>query len=227
MKYRVHSSSLSWGTLGAIALLLFVTPQPGSAADDAAFSPQAVFALPDRANIDSRCKDAIAFADKASHGTDAILTDEAITAANAFAACYRLPKLNPDPDQQRYLMLAAATALYLAATKTSGDEAQALYKKADSIGEQLGAAPADATNGLKEVVHDNTKASGSSEDELSNAVSSPGGQTTQVTRTQYTDQRNPHFSGQKLKFTEIATQMRASAEAHLKPASPPPPKPAV
>jgi len=208
-------------------MLLLVAPQPARAADDATFSPQAVFALPDRGNIDSRCKDASVFAEKASHGTEAILPDDAIAAAKEFAACFRLPKLNPDPDQQRYLMLAAGTALYIAATKTSGDEAEALYKKADSIGAQLGAEPADSTNGLKAVVHDNTKATGSSEDELSNALSSAGGQTTQVTRTQYTDQRNPHYSGQKLKFTEIATQLRASAEAHLKPAPTPPPKPAV
>ena len=175
MNQRVHRTWLSWGAVSSVALLLLVSPQP-IRADDAAFSPQAVFALPDRANIDSRCKDAIVFAEKASHGTDAILIDDAIAAANQFAACFRLPKLNPDADQQRYLMLAAATALYLAATKTSGDEAAALYKKADSIG---------------------------------------------------ADQRNPHFSGQKLKFTEIATQLRASAESHLTPAPPPPPKPAV
>jgi hypothetical protein len=227
MKHSVQRSSLSWGTLGAVTMLFLVAPQPSRGADAVPFSPQAVFALPDRSNIDSRCKDASAFADKASHGTDAIAADDAIAAANEFAACFRLPKLNPDPDQQRYLMLAAATSLYLAATKTSGDEAQALYKKADSIGAQLGAEPADQTNGLKEVVHDNTKSTGSSEDELQNAVSSPGGQTTQVTRTQYTDQRNPHYSGQKLKFTEIATQLRASAEAQLKPAPPATPKPAV
>ena len=226
MNQRVHRTWLSWGAVSSVALLLLVSPQP-IRADDAAFSPQAVFALPDRANIDSRCKDAIVFAEKASHGTDAILIDDAVAAANQFAACFRLPKLNPDADQQRYLMLAAATALYLAATKTSGDEAAALYKKADSIGAQLGAEPADATNGLKAVVHDNTKTTGSSEDELSNAISSPGSQTTQVTRTEYSDQRNPHFSGQKLKFTEIATQLRASAESHLTPAPPPPPKPAV
>ena len=152
----------------------------------------------------------------------------AIAAANEFAACYRLPKINPDVDQQRYLMLAAAAALYLAATKTSGDEASALYKKVDSIATQLGGEAADNTNGLKAVVHDNVKATGSAEDELSNAVSSPGRQqTTQVTRTEYSDQRNPHFSGQKLKFTEIATQLRLSAESHLPAPPPAQPKPAV
>jgi hypothetical protein len=209
-------------------MVLFMTSQAVWAADTVEFSPQAVFVLPDRANVDSRCKEANFFAEKASHGTDAILPDDAIAAANEFAACYRLPKINPDVDQQRYLMLAAAASLYLAATKTSGDESIALYKKADSIATQLGAEAPDATNGLKEVVHDNTKATGSAEDELSNAISSPGRQqTVQVTRTQYTDQRNPHFSGQKRKFTEIATQLRASAESHLPAPPPAPPKPAV
>jgi len=224
----MHRSRLSWGTLGAAAVLLYLTSQPARAVDTVEFSPQTVFVLPDRANIDSRCKDANFFAEKASHGTDAILPDDAIAAANEFAACYRLPKINPDVDQQRYLMLAAAAALYLAATKTSGDEASALYKKVDSIATQLGGEAADNTNGLKAVVHDNVKATGSAEDELSNAVSSPGRQqTTQVTRTEYSDQRNPHFSGQKLKFTEIATQLRLSAESHLPAPPPAQPKPAV
>jgi hypothetical protein len=228
MSHSMHRSRLSWGTLGAAAVLLYLTSQPARAVDTVEFSPQTVFVLPDRANIDSRCKDANFFAEKASHGTDAILPDDAIAAANEFAACYRLPKINPDVDQQRYLMLAAAAALYLAATKTSGDEASALYKKVDSIATQLGGEAADNTNGLKAVVHDNVKATGSAEDELSNAVSSPGRQqTTQVTRTEYSDQRNPHFSGQKLKFTEIATQLRLSAESHLPAPPPAQPKPAV
>jgi hypothetical protein len=238
MNQRVHGTRLDWGVLSVAALLLLASSQPVRAADEGTFSPQAVFALPDRSNIDSRCKDAIVFADKASRGADAILPDDAIAAANEFAACYRLPKINPDVDQQRYLMLAAAAALYLAATKTSGDEAAALYKKAASIATQLGAEAPDNTNGLKAVVHDNTKATGGAEDELSNAVSSvsavgANGSTgtakgsTQVTRTDYSDARNPHYSAQKLKFTEIATRLRASAESHLPPPPSAPPKPAV
>jgi hypothetical protein len=197
----------------ALALVV-VTLQPCAAATPD-FSPQAVFALPDRTNIDDRCKDARAFSDKAAQGTDSISADDAIAAANQFAACYRMPKLNPDVDRQRYLVLAGAASLYLAATKTTGDQSIALYKKADSIATMLGGAPPDHSNGIHAIANDPTRASGSPEDQLSNAIDA--GAKFQVANTTYNDQRNPHGEGQKQKFTEIATQLRASADAHLNP----------
>ncbi len=195
--------------------MLAVTMQPCAAATTSEFSPQVVFALPDHTNIDDRCKDARAFADKAAQGTDSISADDAIAAANQFAACYRMPKLNPDVDKQRYLVLAGASALYLAATKTTGDQSIALYKKADSIATMLGGEPPDHSNGIHAIANDPTKARGGPEDQLSNAVDA--GALYQVQRTTYTDERNPHGEGQKQKFTEMATQLRASADAHLNP----------
>jgi hypothetical protein len=213
-----------WESLLAVTLLLGAV-QPCAAAVPA-FSPQAVFALPDRTNIDNRCQAARNFADKASQGTDSISADDAVTAANEFAACERLPNLSPDVDRRRYLILAVAATLYLAATKTTGDGAVALYKKADSIAALLGGEPPDNTNGLKAIRHDNTKTAETPEtpeDEVNNArnYSTPQN-TTQLAQTGYSEQRDPHASGQKLKFKEAASQLRASVAAQL---SPPAPKP--
>jgi hypothetical protein len=210
-----------WKNLLAVTLLLGAV-QPCVAAVPG-FSPQAVFALSDRTNIDSRCQAARNFADKASQGTDSISADDAVAAANELAACERLPNLSPDVDRQRYLILAVAAALYLAATKTTGDASVALYKKADSIAALLGGDPPDNTNGLKAVRYDNTTTPETPEDEVKQAANASTPQnTTQVAQTEYTDQRNPHASGQKLKFKETASQLRASVAAQLSPSAPKP-----
>ncbi len=195
--------------------LLLGALQPGAAAAPD-FSPQTVFALPDRTNVDNRCQAARNFADKASQGTDSISADDAVAAANEFAACERLPNLSPDVDRQRYLILAIAAALYLAATKTTGDESVALYKKADSIAALLGGDPPDNTNSLKSITHDYTKTPETAEDEVNNAARAGTPQNTPP-HAEYIDQRDPHASGQKLKFKETASQLRASVAAQLSP----------
>jgi len=215
---------------GCLGLALLVAQPCSAVGTSQEFSPQAVFELPDRANIDSRCQDAIKFADKASKGTDGISADDAAAAANLFALCYRLPKLNPDQDRQRYLVLCGASSLYLAATKSMGDVAEDYYKKADAVAALLGGVVPDNTNGLKTVSNDQTTRNSSSpEEQLANGVNTRS--MGQYEHQETTDARNPHDTGQRLKFTDAASLLRASAAAHLNPptaeASRAAPKPSI
>jgi hypothetical protein len=127
--------------LGAFAL----SASPAIAAT--AFSPQAVFALPDHRSIDDRCTEARKFADQASLQTDSIAPGDAVSAGKAFLECTAEPAVNPDPDKIRYLALSAAAAFYLAGTKASGGSAERLFKAADHIAAQLGGATPDASVG--------------------------------------------------------------------------------
>lgn len=129
----------------AFAAMPAAAATPGAAA--VAFSPQAVFALPDHRMIDDRCTDARKFADQASVQTDTIAPGDAVAAAKAFLECTAQPAVDPDPDKIRYLALSAAAAFYLAGTKASGGSAERLFKAADHIAVQLGGATPDASIG--------------------------------------------------------------------------------
>jgi hypothetical protein len=107
------------------------------------FSPETVFALPAHRDIDDRCQDARQFADHASQTTDDIDGPGAFIGALAFYRCFRLARLEPDPDAQRYLYLASATALYLAAMKSDREIAARMFLKADSMARELGAVGPD------------------------------------------------------------------------------------
>jgi len=220
MKAAVFRSILG---LAMLETALVAWPCAGAESPSAEiFLPQVVFAMPDHANIDDRCKDARSFADTAAKGTDQISYDEAIGAANNFALCFRLPKLNPDQDKQRYLILCGAAAIYLAALKSGGNDAAALFKKADSIAALLGGLQSDKTNGVKAVHYDPTSRDSTDPAEqmvaaskLANKPIGPGSEQ-QVETTTYTDVRDPHQSGQPLKFTGAASQLRAGVAEHLK-----------
>jgi len=116
------------------------------------FSPVAIYNLPDRSYIDDRCHNARAFADRAAKSVDDIDAATAIQAAGSFSTCMNLPRLNPDENAQRYLYLAAATALYVAATKNTGEQAASLLREVDAMARNLGATGADHTVVIEHVV---------------------------------------------------------------------------
>jgi hypothetical protein len=116
------------------------------------FSARDIYALPDHSYIDDRCKSSRAYADHASQSIDDIDRDGAIAGANVFFACYSLPRLNPDENALRYLYLAAATSLYLAATKSSGEDAFKLLSWSQAMARQLGAVGPDRTVVIEHVV---------------------------------------------------------------------------
>jgi hypothetical protein len=116
-----------------------------------AFSPQAVFAMPDHRAIDDRCTDARKFADQASMQTDTIAPGDAVAAGKAFLECTAEPSVDPDPDKTRYLALSAAAAFYLAGTNATGGSAERLFRAADHIAAQLGGATPDASIGVAKI----------------------------------------------------------------------------
>jgi hypothetical protein len=127
----------------ALAAVLAIAGTPAAAS--AGFSASTVFALPAHNDIDSRCQDARHFADKAAKSTADIDAPAALDAAQAFMACLHLPSVHSDEDSRRYLYLAATASVYLAATKSQGDDALTLFKRADTMARSLGATAPDKT----------------------------------------------------------------------------------
>ena len=124
----------------------------GALAANPPFSPRDIYALPDHNYVDERCKSSRTYLDHASQSIDDIDRDGAIAGANVFFACYNLPRLNPDENAQRYLYLAAATSLYLAATKAGGEDAFKLLRWSQAMARQLGAIGPDRTVVIEHVV---------------------------------------------------------------------------
>jgi hypothetical protein len=190
----------------------------------AVFSPETVFTLPDRNYIDDRCKDARAFADKAATDYLAIDAATASHAERAFVDCAVLPRLNPDIDQQRYLVLAAATCAFIVGTKASGSAAETAFHAADQLATQLGAATPQQTF---QVV---TTIQGSGSTPNAGGPSSPTttrGSSTGPPRVNQEIVRDPLGRGHALKFSDIATNLRQAVADALAaaPSSPPPGKP--
>ena len=127
----------------AVLAVAALVPGPARAAD--AFKPESVFAMSAHNAIDSRCQDARTFADQAGKSTAAMDAQAAIAGAKSFMVCMHLPKVYTDEDAQRYLYLCATTAVYVAATKSQGDDALDLYKKSDAMARSLGASAPDKT----------------------------------------------------------------------------------
>jgi hypothetical protein len=215
MKFTVFGSMLLVAGTSIAPSLAFAasdpSPEPG-------FSPQAVFALPAHKTIDDACPAARKFADAASVSTDSITAQQAVDGANTFLACYRVRRLNPDPQAQRYLALAAGASLYLAATETTGNTAVQLFKAADSIGEQLGAPTPDHSI-IIDKVEVGTSAAGkntmSDEQAMTNAqdaaLAGHGG----PPHTTYVIRRDPFGKSYYLDFTDYATAMRVDIDKHL------------
>jgi hypothetical protein len=178
----------------ALSLSLAVGGGPARAASSD-FTPEAVFALPDHHDIDDRCQDARKFADHASQTTADIDGNAAFAGAQAFFDCYRLPRLNPDEDAQRYLYLAAATALYLAATKSDHTIAGKMYLKADSMARELGAVGPDHLTQIVAYIGDSQ--SGSLSALSPGAAANPAKQGTVV-------RLNPLGYAHAEKFTDVA-----------------------
>jgi hypothetical protein len=217
MNLRVRAGFLC----GAVALAL----SPPCRASD--FSPQTVFDLSAHTMIDERCREAREFAKTAAAGTDSIAPDAAFAAAKEFVACLKLPNVHPDPDKQRYLMLAAAASLYIAGTKTTGQTSIDLLKASEMIAGRLAARPSDRTNGLKDFHYDPTDRSNSAsvEQQVGERMTNNNGdnRAQQMVETHtYSNVRDPHGGGQPLPFTEVADNLRASIESRLSSPAPQP-----
>jgi hypothetical protein len=215
MKFTVFGSMLLVAGTSIAPSLAFAasdpSPEPG-------FSPQAVFALPAHKTIDDACPAARKFADAASVSTDSITAQQAVDGANTFLACYRVRRLNPDPQAQRYLALAAGAALYLAASETTGNTAVQLFKAADSIGEQLGAPTPDHSIVIDKVevgTRYDKKNTESVDQAMTNAQDQSlvghGG----PPHTTYVIRRDPFGKSYDLDFTGYATAMRVDIDKHL------------
>ena len=103
----------------------------------AGFSVEEIFRLPAHRVIDSRCPGVRTFADQAAKQTEGIVPQDAVVAAQQYIACYRLPRVNPDEANQRYLILSAAASLVLAAEKSNDENRPRLYRGADALAAQL------------------------------------------------------------------------------------------
>ena len=176
--------------VSAAGALIFAATAP--------FSPTSIYSLPDHNYIDDRCQHARAFADHAARTVDDIDAATAINAASSFSTCFNLPRLNPDENAQRYLYLAMATALYVAATKTTGDDAAALLRKADSMARDLGAIAPDHTVVIEHVV----KAEGTTANNPSTEA-----QPANVSRDYYVVDRSPFGAAHPGRFTDEANQL--------------------
>jgi len=176
--------------VSAVGSLIFAATAP--------FSATSIFALPDHNYIDDRCQHARAFADHASRTVDDIDAATAIQAASSISTCFNLPRLNPDENAQRYLYLAMATALYVAATKSTGEDAAALLRKADSMARDLGAQAPDHTVVIEHVV----KAEGGLAGNPSTAA-----QPANVQKDYYVVERSPFGAAHPGRFTDEANQL--------------------
>jgi hypothetical protein len=137
---------------------------------------------------------------KRGHGLGA-----ALLAEQAFIACAKLPRLNPDVDQQRYLVLAAATAAFIVATKVSGSGAETAYRVADQLATQLGAQTPRAT--FQVVTTSQGAGAGASLGGPAVPASAPG-PSTGPPRENHEVVRDPLGRGHALRFSDIATRLR-------------------
>lgn len=177
-------------------------------ADGEAFSPKAVFGLPDRKDIDERCQAARKFADRAAvadPAVDDIGAADAYAAALAFAACFSLPKLVPDEDKQRYLYLASATALYMAGLQLQGKDADTLLRRAATMARDLGAVGPDRTVVIEHVVGNNEP-------------NSPSTQPLNPNHDYYQVSRSPFGAAHAGRFSPEAEQLLAAIGDYYVPA---------
>lgn len=112
---------------------------------DNAFKPSDVFMLPERRSIDERCTDARRFAELAANPAATVSAQAAAAGERAFSACAQQPHI--DIVHRRYLILAAATAAYMAAEKADASASPQLYRFADKLAAQLVAAPSSGSGG--------------------------------------------------------------------------------
>jgi hypothetical protein len=159
----------------------------GVARADAAFKPSDVFMLPDRRTIDDRCTEAKRFAELAANPAASVSAQAAAAGERAFSECAKLPRI--DIAQRRYLILAAATATFMAAGEADASASAQLYRFADKLAAQLVAAPAAG--------------SGSAEGGDSEAESEGG---------ERGDMGGADRTG---KFEELATKLRSAVAAAL------------
>jgi hypothetical protein len=215
------TTPLAVTTRTLVAALLVCAAGPGIASADAdpPFSAAAVFALPDHRYVYDDCPDARKFADAAAaNGLAAVSASDGVAGANAFLRCYRIRRLNPDPDQLRYLALAAGAALYDAATKSSGAAAIALLNAADSIDEQLGAPTPDHSIVIDKVEVGTSSAgrnSMSPEQALTNAEDSSLAGHSGPPHTTYVIKRDPFGESHLQKYGDIATAMRLAVAVQV------------
>jgi hypothetical protein len=193
-----------------VALLLLAlaagVPVREARAGDA-FSAQSVFARPEASSIDDRCTDAREFARRA--GKDAADVDAyaAVAGEHAFLACFYMKRLNPDVDDLRYLVLAAATAAYMGATQAERSSAVVLFHQADDLAAVLGAEAPDRPWTLVE------QRMGSLKDRAGNT--GQGGSSSGPVH--YVELLKPDAFGKShaMRFADVATQLRAAITKSL------------
>jgi hypothetical protein len=182
--------------LVGLLLCAFVAGLPArQARADGVFSAQSVFARPEANNIDDRCVSARDFAERAAKGTAGIDAYAAVAAEHAFVACLYRKRLQPNDDDLRYLILAAATAAYMGALRSDGPSSAILLRQADDMAADLGAKAPDRPWRLVE--------------ERLGSVPDKGGQRPKG-RIHYVDVLKPDVFGRShaLKFADVATQLR-------------------
>jgi hypothetical protein len=182
--------------------LIVVASNSAAALAVGPFSPTAIFALPDHNDVDDRCHNARAFMEHASRTVDDIDAAAAVQAAASITSCFNLPRLSPDEDQQRYLYLAAATALYVAATKSTGADAAALLQRVDEMARDLGATGPDRTVVITHVENGGPRTN-------SDQIYSSGNGT--MRKDYYTVGRSPLGTAVAGKFTGDANSLLAAA----------------
>jgi hypothetical protein len=174
-------------------------PAGGTRAGDA-FSAQSVFARSEASSIDDRCTDAREFARRAAKDAAGVDAYAAVAGEHAFLACFYMKRLNPDVDDQRYLVLAAATAAYMGATEAETTAAVVLYRQADDLAAALGAEAPDRPWRLVE------QRMGSLRDRAGNT--GQGGSSSGPVH--YVDVIKPDAFGRShaMKFADVATRLR-------------------
>lgn len=217
MKALSHSALILAGLFASCATSAVAADTVASSVPPAvapvAFDPQAVFAMPEREDIDKECTDARSFAEMASAHAATIGPDDAFAAGKAFLACNALARANGNRGQARYLGLSAAAALYLAATKVSGDDARRLFEAADTIAAQLGDRTPDRSLAYVEVIGSTVEPNGfiHSLPVLNDGrISAPG-----PAHTTYDLQRDPLRTPGPAKFGDLVDELRASVAGQL------------
>lgn len=209
----------------AIASTIALSTSPSAASADSAFSQSEVFSLPGHKIIDDRCSDARSFADKMADPSAVVDPQAAVDGAKGFARCAGLRRLNPDPDEQRYYVLGAATALYMAAGKVSPVTALSLYANADGFAQQLGGLQPDPMYSFIKVQSGGGR-SYASEDQQTTNVTHASEVSQGPAHSQTIAERNTLTASGAPPYTDVASSLRiaiakgtAAAKAAAAPAS--------
>lgn len=174
-------------TIAACCSILAAMPTVARAEDD--YRAADVFSDINRASLESQCGDARRYAQIFAEKIREVDLPTARDAEYAFLSCANIRRLNPNPDNVRFPILAAAAATFAEAMLSTGDDRAASLRRAYKW-----------VNAILPYASDHTT--------LSSTGQFPRSKIIHITDTVH----DPSQHAQPLRFNEIALRLRAAIE---------------